>query len=247
MNAQFQDLGLLSPWLNAAGTLGFSPGANAWPWPEPAGGFVTNPVSLRPRHAAEGRACIPYAGGFLLHTGLPNPGLGNVLRLHADRWDRSRIPVWVYLLSNDPQELHQMMRTLEEVEGVAAIEVGIPPFAGPQQAFQLVDAAAGEKPVIINFPLTILSEAWLEELPEHGAFAISLGPPRGTLLDSHGRLVSGRIYGPALMPLLFRAISVAKRSGIPVIAGCGVHSLQDGNRLLTAGAAAVMLDSVLWR
>lgn len=246
MDAPYREIGLSSPWLNAAGFLGFAPGGQ-WSWAEPAGAFVTNPISYRPRVVADGRALVPFRGGFLLHTGLPNPGFQAVLRRQAERWARSRLPVWVHLFSKDADELFRMVRTLEETDGVAAIELGLPPFARPETTFPLIDVAVGELPLILNFPLTLLSEEWLEELPARGVTAISIGTPRGTLLDSQGRLVSGRLYGPALLPFAVRAVAIASRSGLPVIGGCGVNRVEDGELLLAAGAAAVQLDAPLWR
>ena len=76
-----QDLTFRTPLMNAAGMLGFIPNPRApldlgW-----LGAFVTNPVSLSPRQPAENRVMLPFAGGFLLHTGLPNPGLRVVIEL----------------------------------------------------------------------------------------------------------------------------------------------------------------------
>ncbi|HZW05170.1 MAG TPA: hypothetical protein VFF68_14655 [Anaerolineaceae bacterium] len=246
MSADFRDLGLHSPWLNASGFLGFAPGGN-WSWPEPAGGFVTNPISLHPRTPADGRNFVPYSGGFLLHTGLPNPGFQAVLRQQADRWARSRQPVWVHLLTKQADELFRMVRILEELDGIAAIELGLPPFATPENTFPLIDAAVGELPLILNFPLTLLSDAWLEELPARGVAAISLGAPRGTLVDRSGRMVSGRLYGPALLPFAARAVAIASRSGLPVVGGCGINRPTDGELLLAAGASAVQIDTPLWK
>jgi dihydroorotate dehydrogenase len=68
------ELELRKPLMNAAGMLGFAPDMRAAvPWDE-LGAFVTNPISLRPRTATQAPAVIEYPG-FLLHTGLPNPGL----------------------------------------------------------------------------------------------------------------------------------------------------------------------------
>ncbi len=106
--SDYIDLELSSPWLNAAGALGFAPGADGWSWPEMQGGFVTNPVSANPRTPAETRAALSYPGGSLLHSGLPNPGLKGVLRKYAERWARSSLPVWVHLLGDGPEEIHRM-------------------------------------------------------------------------------------------------------------------------------------------
>jgi len=76
--------------------------------------------------------------------------------------------------------------------------------------------------------------------------AVSLGAPRGTLLDSAGKPVSGRLFGPALFPLTLSAVQSLRQLGIPVIAGPGVYRRQEAQAVLDAGALAVQLDTVLW-
>ena len=57
-----QDLTFSSPYMNAAGTLGFAPDFRApVPW-ESFGAFVTNPLSLRPRLPTASPALIEYPG-----------------------------------------------------------------------------------------------------------------------------------------------------------------------------------------
>jgi len=67
-----QDLIFQKPIMNAAGMLGFSPDLRAPVTWDDFGAFITNPLSLRPRKAANQPAAIEYPGGFLLHSGLPN-------------------------------------------------------------------------------------------------------------------------------------------------------------------------------
>jgi len=241
-----QDLVLRSPWLNAAGTLGFSPPRH-WRWTEEAGAFVTNPVSRLPRSPASHRAVIPYPGGFLLHTGHPNPGLQAVLRRQMARWRRLEMPLWVHLLGDDPAVVAQMTRALEDFQDVVqAVEVGLPPGASPAVALELVRAAAGELPVVAAVALTAAGEGWLSGLAGAGASAISLVAPRGCMPDRNGNLITGRLYGPALFPLALAALRSACSAGLPVIASGGVYRLEDGRKLLQAGALAVQLDAVLW-
>ncbi len=244
-----QDLTLGSPWMNAAGTLGFRPArANQpWPWPVEAGAFVTNPISLRRRTPAEERALLRYPGGFLLHTGLPNPGMRAALNEYGQRWARSQTPVWVRLLAQSPDEVARMVEMLEGQEGVTALELGIPPGSTAQDALGLVAATGVELPVVVNVPVTEAGAEWLMELPYTGASAISLSGPRGALPGPNGRLVTGRLYGPALFPLALAGVRAAQKTGLPVIAGCGVYRLEDGEALLAAGAWAVQVDTALWK
>jgi dihydroorotate dehydrogenase (NAD+) catalytic subunit len=240
-----QDLSIKTPWLNAAGTLGFRP-PRSWPWPEAPGAFVTNPISLGKRSPAEERTLLEYPGGALLHTGLPNPGLRSVIKAHGRRWARLDLPLWVHLLADSPGEISQMVEMLDGREDIAAIELGISPKASGAEALALVGAAGIELPVVACVPLDRAGENWVMDLPSAGASAVCLSAPRGTLPGDHGKLVSGRLYGPGLFPQVLSTLQRLHMLQIPLIAGCGVYTLQTGQALLDAGAWAVQLDLVLW-
>jgi dihydroorotate dehydrogenase (NAD+) catalytic subunit len=240
------DLDLASPWMNAAGTSGFTP-PERWDWPAPAGAWVTNPISLGPRTPAENRAGIPFPGGALIHSGLPNPGLKAVLRRHADAWARSPLPAWAHIFGRTPDEIHSLVLLLEEVEGVAAIELGIDEDCSASDALTQVDAALGELPLVVSISLSRAGEAWLNELSKLGASALTLAGPRGTLPGVSGSLVSGRLYGPALLPHMLAAVQLlGRRLRLPVIVGAGVYHVEDGEALLKAGAWGIQIDTVLW-
>ena len=241
-----QDLVLDSPYLNAAGSLGFAPPAG-WPLPERMGAFITHPVSPSRRTPAAGRAALPYPGGFILHTGLPNPGLRAVLRLYSRRWAHSQVPIWVHLIPETPDQTAQMIARLENVEGVMAIELSIPPEAPADECLALAAAALGELPLAVSVPLHRVREAWINHLPELGISALTLGAPRGVMLDAGGKPVSGRIYGPALFPQALAALMDLRPLGIPLIAGAGIFRRADAAALLAAGAAAVQIDAAVWK
>ena len=241
-----QELVLDSPYLNAAGSLGFAPPA-AWPLPERQGAFVTHPLSASRRTPAAGRTALPYPGGFLLHTGLPNPGLRAVLRLYSQRWARSPVPVWAHLIPETPEQAAQMVARLESVEGVMAIELGIPPDSAPEDCLALVKASLGELPLAVSVPLERAREAWVEQLPGLGVSALTLGAARGCLIDANGKPVGGRLYGPALFPQVLADLLALRPLGIPLIAGAGVFRRADASALLAAGAAAVQIDAAIWK
>lgn len=241
-----QELYLDSPWLNAAGTLGYLPPAR-WMIPETMGAFITNPISLSPRTPAAERDLLEYPGGILMHSGLPNPGLSRVVKKYRDRWAQSNLPIWAHLIGNNPDEIRQIVQRLEGQEGITAIELGLPPDTDSEDALALIAAAYGELPLVVHLPLNRSQEAWLNNLPGLGVSAISLGAPRGTLTRDTGRPVGGRLYGPALLPLVMAAVQSVRRLGIQIIAGAGVYRRQDAQMLRDAGAWAVQLDTVLWR
>ena len=239
------DLDLATPWMNAAGAVGFAPPVR-WPWPEPAGAWVTNPLSLAPRLPAENRRAFAFPGGALLHTGLPNPGLRSVLRLHAPHWRRSDLPAWVHVIGRSPDEIHQVVLRLEGIEGVAAIELGISDELSVPEALAWAEAALGELPLVVQVPLRRACESWLGELAKLGASAITLSAPRGAIPAPDGRLAGGRLFGPALLPQVLSAVQEAQRWRLPIIAGAGVYDFEGGKALLKAGAWGVQLDTLLW-
>ncbi len=232
--------------MNAAGTLGFAPEPRLHGELGQLGAFLTNPVSLTPRTPAHGTRCLPFPGGFLLHTGYPNPGLEAVLRRCVPRWERSPIPVIVHLLGQGIDDLASMALRLEVVPGVMGVELGFPKDLDRNLVSAFVQAACGELPVIARLPVdqaVALAPAALEA----GAEVISLGAPRGALPLPGGRLVEGRLYGPALFPHALAAVRSLAQMGAPVIGAGGVYSQAQVQAMLSAGALAVQIDAVLWR
>lgn len=240
------DLMLHSPYLNAAGMLGFTP-PSRWPLDLPLGAFVTHPISLNPRGPAENRMVLPFPGGFLLHTGLPNPGLHAILKQYAPRWARSTLPVWVHIIPSSPTEATQMVKRLEDTEGVAAIELGLPPKLMEDEYLPIIEAACGELPLLVSLPIDRSFEAWVRQLGQFPVSGLTLSAPRGVSFRSDGVPVEGRLYGPALFPQMLAVFHALRSIGLPLIAGCGLYRRADAEATLTAGALAVQLDGVFWK
>jgi dihydroorotate dehydrogenase len=141
---------------------------------------------------------------------------------------------------------------LEGVEGVMGIEVGLPPEVDHDLVSEMSRAAIGELPVILRLPLEVVmgdqrrSRA-LEAVGKSGVSAISLAPPRGAIRIEDGSTVTGRLYGPAQLPLVLAAVRSLAGLDLPVIAAGGAYSDVDVETLLAAGTMAVQLDTVLWR
>uniref|UniRef100_A0A7C4KGA0 Dihydroorotate dehydrogenase domain-containing protein n=1 Tax=Anaerolinea thermolimosa TaxID=229919 RepID=A0A7C4KGA0_9CHLR len=241
-----QDLMLNSPYLNAAGMLGFTP-SSRWPLDLPPGAFVTHPISLKPRAPAETRAVLPFTGGFLLHTGLPNPGLHAVLKQYARRWARSTLPVWVHIMPSTPAEAAQMVARLEDTEGVAAVELGLPPGLTEEDILLMVEAACGELPLLVSLPIDRYREAWVPQLGQFPVSGLTLSAPRGVLFRADGAPVEGRLYGPAFFPQTLAAFHNLRSLGLPLIVGCGLYRRADAEAVLAAGALAVQFDGALWK
>lgn len=240
------DLAFTPSLMNAAGSLGFAPDPRTPVDLGKFGAFVTNPISLGPRSPAQGRRCQAYPGGFLLHTGYPNPGLWAVIRQYAGRWAQGALPVIVHLLAGRLEEIRQMVRLLEGLEGVAGIELGLPVTVDAETVRAQVQAAAGELPVVARLPFE--QAVWLGAAAyAAGAAAVSLAPPRGALFEPGGHLLQGRLYGPALFPQALETVRRLAQEDVPVVGAGGVYTQQQAEAMLTVGALAVQLDAALWR
>jgi dihydroorotate dehydrogenase (NAD+) catalytic subunit len=249
-----RDLLFRKPLMNAAGMLGFAPDFHApVPWDD-FGAFITNPISLRPRTAASKPALIEYLGGFLLHTGLPNPGLNATLKKYAPRWSDSPLPIILHLMADRPEETKQMVQTLESVENVMAVELGFAPLLADDILSLTLEMCIGEMPLIFCLP----SEQILSlgpRLIEAGAEAISIAAPRGALPnltpnpspERRGEIIEGRLFGPSLFPQTLEIVRSAHKLGLPIIGAGGVYSKENADTMVSIGALAVQMDSVLWR
>lgn len=251
------ELAIDPPIMNAAGMLGFAPESHPPIDLARLGAFITNPISQERRTAAQGERYMPAAGSFWLHTGHPNPGFRSALRRYTSRWQRSALPVFVHLLCHNPANTKEMAARLENLAGVAGIELGLPPEVRIGHAVQHIRQASGELPLIVRLPFEralelasgILAQA--EKDPEgldlSALAAFSLGPPRGSIGHPGQGIVSGRMYGPAVFPMALAAVQALQPLGLPVIGAGGVYRQSQVELMLAAGALAVQLDAVLWR
>ncbi|MBI3361527.1 MAG: tRNA-dihydrouridine synthase [Chloroflexi bacterium] len=243
-------LALKSPLLNAAGTLGFADEYAALIDFARLGAFVTNAITARPRTPARGDRVCEFAGGALIHTGLPNPGVGEAIRQYARKWARMPCPIVVHVAATTPDEVATCVQRLEAVDNVAGIELGFRDEIATGEAVDLITAAAqlASLPVLARLPL-IRAEELCQVAVNAGAQALVVAsPPRGTVRLSAGEWLTGRLYGPAYFPLALNAVrSVTSKVKIPMIGAGGIHTLADAQAMLAAGAAAVEVDSAAWR
>ena len=246
-----RDIYFSKPIMNAAGSLGFTPDTRAGIALNSFGAFVTNPISRRPRRPTAQPTLIEYPGGFLLHTGLPNPGIHGALKKYSARWMREELPIIVHLMADRPEETQIMVRMLESQENVMAVELGFAPLLADDIILLTLEMCLGEIPLIFSLPVEqVLSLG--PRLVQEGAQAISIAAPRGALNPlplAEGRvmeIVTGRLYGPSLFPRALDIVQSAAKLGIPIIGSGGVWSKENAKAMLSAGALAVQMDAVLW-
>ena len=240
-----RDLYFSKPIMNAAGSLGFAPDPRVGVVPDSFGAFVTNPLSLRPRLPAAKPELIEYPGGFLLHSGLPNPGFQAGLKKYSAKWSRSDLPVIVHLMADRPEETQKMVRALESQENVMAVELGFAPLLANDIILLTLEMCLSELPLVFSLPVEqVLSLG--PRLIQEGAQAISVSTPRGALPSENSSLTTGRVYGPSLLPRTLETVYSAAKIGLPIIGGGGVWTKENADAMLATGALAVQVDAALW-
>ncbi len=248
-----RDLYFRTPILNAAGMLGFAPDVRAWQTSEffensevSLGAFVTNPLSWRARRVTAHPAAVEYPGGFLLHTGLPNPGLAAAVKKYAHKWADASLPIIVHLMADRPEETARMVESLEGIENVMAAELGFAPLLTDDIILTALEMSLGELPLIVSLPMEDAARL-APRVMDAGAAVVSLSAPRGSLNTENRTLITGRLYGPSLFPQSLETVRRLAGAGVPVIGAGGVYKREQVEVMKEAGAMAVQLDAVLWR
>lgn len=238
-----------TPVMPAAGTMGFGDLYRDLVDFEKLGAFVTNPVTSNPWSPATGTRVIPLDAGVLMHTGLPNPGLSKIISKYRGLWRALPLPVILHLVGTTVEDVRRCANQIDHEDSIDALELGLNDDISEYDAERLVRAAVDntDKPVLVRLPFTD-TERLGEAADDGGAAAVVVcSAPRGTARDPAGRLVSGRVYGPLMKPLILRLVGqMARRLQVPVIGAGGIHSPDDARDFIDAGARAVQVDSATW-
>ncbi len=213
------------------------------------GAIVTNPVTLRPRKGAAQPRLVELSDGFVLNTGGQNPGVRQVIRRYAGHWRRLPVPVIVHLAADAPEAIGRTAHALATTGAVAALEAELPDGVTAAHAARLLAAACdSELPILVRLPLCDAGDLAVVCV-EAGADALVVAaPPTAAARHPSGKLLTGRLYGRAVHALVLPVLEqVRALVDVPLVACGGVHSPADVHVFLDAGAAAVQVDSVLFR
>jgi dihydroorotate dehydrogenase (NAD+) catalytic subunit len=243
-------LTLTNPCMPAAGCFGFGGEYGSLVNVEALGAVVYGPVTGRPRPGSPPPRLVPLPYGVLVHTGLANPGARALVRRARQMWSNLPVPVIAHVAATTPDEVASCCQQLGALETVAGLELGLTDETTPQEAGALVAAAreSAAQPLIVRLGLAS-AEALCQVAVEAGADALTVAaPPRGTLRLPSGEYLTGRLYGPWVLPLALHALRQVRRAvDVPLIGCGGIHTEEDAQAFLEAGAVAVQVDSVIWR
>ncbi len=239
---------LPAPGFGPLGEAAFPPATDGF------GAFVTPPWLLTSAPVAPPvlRECV---GGAIYQPCRPANRLSNwIERLHR-RWRplaAAGKPL-LFTLSVGPDAeidiaIEQIFQRLPEANGFWLIPCPDLSLAAYGQAVTMAQASG--LPVLAALPLAAPAP-WYVELVKAGADILVVSvPPVGHWPDKTGQFVVGRLYAPALLPIVCGALHRVRTTvgeGVPLIAAGGIHRWEDVKICREAGAAAYVLGGVLWR
>ena len=227
------------------------------------GAIVCKGTTLRPRAGNPTPRLAETPAGLLNAIGLQNPGVEAVIAEYAPLWERWAVPVVVNIAGETIAEYAELARRLDEVPGVAGLEVNIscPNVAAGGMAFGVDPTAAAAVthavrqattlPVVVKLtPNTAAVAGVARAVAAAGADAISLiNTLRGMVMDIAARRPvlargSGGLSGPAIRPVALAMVyEVAGAVTIPVIGLGGIATAADALEFLLAGATAIQVGT----
>ena len=247
---------MTAPLLNASGCLDglTAPGVAA-----ALDAFVTKTVTPRAREGNPPPRIAETESGMLNSIGLQNPGIDVFVSEVLPRIADLGVPIWVSVGGFAALDYAHVCARLDAEAVVDVIELNLScpnVEEAPETAAELVVAArtATTKPLYAKLsPATWDITESARAVAAAGAEGLSLvNTIRGLALDAANRRPklargTGGYSGPALKPIALACVhSCAQAVALPIVGMGGVTSGDDVVDLLSAGASAVALGTILF-
>jgi len=261
---EFAGIELANPVLAASGPFGFGDEMRSLVNFRRLGAFVTKSITLHPRPGNPPPRLVPTPAGMLNAIGLENPGLEEFLARHWPALRRLGIPVIVSIAGHTVEEFVALAARLEEVDGVAGIEVNVSCpnvedgliFGTDRELLSRLIRrvrAATRLPLIVKLTPNVGDIVSLARAAEEaGADALSLiNTLLGMAVDVHTRRPAlggtvGGLSGPAIRPIAVRMTwEVSRAVRIPVVGMGGITKAEDALEFLIVGATAVAIGTAI--
>ncbi len=258
-----RELLLANPVIAASGCFGYGQEYQGTIDIQKLGAFVSKGITPEPRSGNPMPRITETPGGMLNAIGLQNPGLRAFIRKYPPLWESWAVPAIVNISAETVEDFASMARQLDEVPGIAALEVNIscPNInaggfcfgwdAAMSREVTAAVRAATTLPIIVKLSPGATDIAGIAlAVQEGGADAVSLiNTLVGLSIDVRRRRPvlangTGGLSGPAIKPVAVRMTwQVAQVVGIPVVGLGGIMGLDDALEFLMAGASAIQVGT----
>jgi dihydroorotate dehydrogenase (NAD+) catalytic subunit len=264
LSVEIGALRLRNPILAASGTFGygleFAPLVNL----EKLGGFVTKGLSREPMEGAPAPRLSVTASGMLNAVGLQNVGVKAFVRDKLPLLQSCNTAVIANVFGYDIDDYVEVLKTLENAEGLAAYELniscpnvkcgGLQFGSDPVLVAAVVGAArkaAAKRPLWVKLsPLVTDIRLIAKAAAEAGADALTVANTYPAMSvdfrTGKSRLgnQTGGLSGPAIKPITLRLVwEAAKAVAVPIIGLGGIETVSDILEYVAVGASAVQVGS----
>jgi dihydroorotate dehydrogenase (NAD+) catalytic subunit len=264
LRVELAGLQLKNPVLVASGTFGYGVEFADQVDLNRLGGLVVKGLSARPMEGAGPPRLCETPAGMLNAVGLQNIGVRRFIEEKLPALRAYDTAVIANVFGHTVEEYVEVIRQLEQAEGLAAYELniscpnvqkgGVEFGINPELTREVVVAArrvASRRPLIVKLSPNVTSIAELARAAaDAGADALSaVNTFAGMAIDLNGRRsklgsATGGLSGPAIKPLALRMVWEAARAvTIPVIGLGGITSGEDAIEFLVARARAVQVGT----
>jgi len=248
-------LGLMvaNPVLLGAGAIGYGEAVPRGLDPAQLGAVVVGPLLSGSRGGTPPPRLAHANGGIVLDTGLQNRGVNNAIQQYGKLWEKLGCPVIVQVVESHAPTLAKIADKLAQVRGLQGIELLPPDEVDGARLGTLVRTIdrSCELPVWVKLPLA-KAAALARAACEAGAVGLVVGQaPTGVALrhiNDTVQPVTGALYGPLVFLQMLQALLEVAGLGLPaaLIACGGIHTQEQVQQALAAGARAVQIESAVW-
>ncbi|MCW5212786.1 dihydroorotate dehydrogenase [Desulfobulbus sp. TB] len=263
LRVQIGSLDLRNPVMTASGTFGYAREFENLVDLDHLGGIIVKGISLQPRTGNPPPRIFETACGMLNAIGLENVGVDRFISGKMKYLRSLSTPVVVNILGDSVEEYSEIARRLNEVDGVAGLEIniscpnvkkgGVAFGTVPEMAARVTEAVRQSTtlPLIVKLSPNVTDIVLMAKAVEDaGADAVSLiNTLIGMAIDPITRRprlanVIGGLSGPAIKPVALRMVwQVAQIVSLPIIGIGGITTADDALEFFLAGASAVQVGT----
>jgi len=254
---------LQNPVIAASGTFGYGVEFARLVDLNRLGGLVVKGLSLEPMTGSPPPRMRETVGGMINAIGLQNIGVKAFVAEKLPQLRSYRTAVIANVFGRSATEYVEVIRVLEDTEGLAAYELniscpnvehgGVEYGADPRLAAEVVSRArkACQRPLWVKLSPSVGNIGLVANAAESsGADALVIANSYPALcLDVHTRKsylgsTGGGLSGPAIKPISLRLVHEAYQVvGIPIIGLGGIENSTDAVEYMIAGASAVEIGT----
>jgi len=264
LSVQVGALRLTNPIIAAAGTFGYGVEFAHLVNLNRLGGFVTKGISRDPIEGAPLPRLCETASGMLNAVGLQNVGVDAFLKDKLPLLRKYNTHVIVNVFGFSLEEYVEVIRRLEEAEGISAYELniscpnvkmgGVQFGSNPILVKEVVGAArkaSGKRPLWVKLmPLVTDIGAIAKAAESAGADAMTVANtyPAMVVEVRTGKSLlgntTGGLSGPAIKPITLRLVWESRKAvKIPIIGLGGAETAEDVLQYMAVGASAVQVGT----